>query len=107
MDDEREKIWRAIGVIDDRVTELKAVVDTRNELMRETITDAVKQSMPTALLNNDQHAYVEIAFQRWKDRAAFRKKVIESAAIWAIPLILLFFLGIVREYAINHGMWKP
>lgn len=106
-DDEREAFWKAIHTVDDRVTELKAVVDTRNEMMRDNIHEAVRSAMPTSLMSDDEHRWLKMAIEREAQRAAFRRKVIESSAIWAVPLILLAVLAVFREYAIAHGMWRP
>lgn len=110
-EDERERLWTAIHVNGDRITDLKAVVETRNEIMRETITEAVKDAMPRALLNDEQHDFVVLLFNQMRERAAFRKRIMESAILWAVPLLILAGLGVlgtvVREYMISHGMWKP
>lgn len=108
---ELEKIWTALGHNADRITELEVVVSTRNEMLRETVKSAVQDAMPKALLNDEQHEYVALAFQQWKDRAAFHKKIIESTAIWAIPMIILLLAAGawegIKAYGIAHGMWKP
>jgi hypothetical protein len=105
-EDERAAFWKAVGTVDDRVTELKAVVDTRNEMMREYILKAVKDAMPSALLSDDQHRWVVMSIEREAQRMLFRRKVLESAAIWAIPIVILSVLKVFYEYVVNHG-WKP
>lgn len=109
--EELEKVWTALHTNSDRITELEAIVNTRNEILRETITSAVQEAMPKALLSDEQHEYVNLAFQRWKDRAALHKKIIESTAIWAVPMIILAALVLLGEgiktYMITHGMWRP
>ena len=109
-DDEREAFWKAIHTVDDRVTELKAVVDTRNETMREAIKDAVREAMPRALLSDDQHAFVVMAMKREEQRAQYRQKVIDSATLWAIPtalgLIGFALWTLLKEYLVAHGLWR-
>lgn len=110
-EDERERFWKALQVNSDRITELEAVVTTRNEMMRETITQAVQSAMPTALLNDAEHEFVQMLFDEWKDRKEYwrsvKRKIVESAAIWAIPIVIGALFIMAREYAIAHGMWKP
>lgn len=106
-DDERAAFWQAVHTVDDRVTALEATVNTRNEMMRETIQAAVREAMPSAILSDEQHRWVQLAIEREAQRAAFRRKVIESSAIWAVPFVILAVLAVFREYAIAHGMWRP
>lgn len=97
-DDERERVWRAIEANGVRIDDLR-------DTMRETITEAVKDSMPKALLTDDEHRYVQTAIKREAQKLAFRQSVIDKTLtgfVWA----LVVGLGVmVKEYLVAHG-WK-
>lgn len=105
-EDEREAFWQAINVTSDRVTELEAVMNTRNEMMRDAIQSAVRDAMPTALLSDDEHRWVRLAIQREAQSAEFRRAVIEKTFIGLIWAGIVGLGIVVREYAIAHGMWR-
>lgn len=106
-EDERERFWRAVELNAEKITELEAVVNTRQEMMRETITQAVQSAMPKAMLTDDEHRWVQLAIKREVQQIAFRQAVIEKSSI-ALIWAGIVFLGIVaREYMVAHGMWKP
>lgn len=105
--DEREAFWKAVHTVDDRVTELKAVVDTRNDMMRENIRQAVREAMPTALLSDDEYRWVKLAIQREAQMVAFRRAVIEKTLIGLTWAGIVAVGVILREFAIAHGMWRP
>lgn len=105
-DDERASFWKAVHTVDDRVTGLEAVVNTRNEMMRESIREAVADAMPKALMTDEEHAWVKLAIQREAQMIAFRRAVIEKTFIGLIWAGLAAVAVIVREYAIAHGMWR-
>jgi len=106
-EDEREAFWKALGVNSDRITALEAVVRDRDDAMREMIREAVRDAMPTRLPTEKQLQYLDSAIERQAQSIAFRRRVLESSAIWAVPLLILAFLAMVREYMIAHGMWRP
>lgn len=106
-DDERAAFWAAVHTVDDRVTDLRARFEERDDMTLEMIQNAVRQAMPTSLLTDEEHLWVKDAIKRQAQSIAFRRKIIESAAIWAVPLLLLALLAVFREYAIAHGMWRP
>ena len=60
-EDERDKVWRALHTNSDRITELEATVNTRNEMMRESILSAVREAMPSSLMSDDEHRWVKLA----------------------------------------------
>lgn len=105
--DEREAFWKALGVNSDRITAIEAVMRERDESMREIILEAVRDAMPTRLPTEKQLQYLDDAIERQAQNIAFRRRIIESSAVWAVPLLILAFLAMVREYMIAHGMWKP
>ena len=109
--DERAKLWQAVGTVDDRVSGLEAIVNARTEMMRDSIQAAVREAMPTSLMSDEEYRWVKMAIKRESDKAEFRKKIIESTAIWAIPVLigsgLVMFGKPVVEYMVAHGMWKP
>jgi hypothetical protein len=106
-DDEREAFWRALHLNSDRITELEAVVNTRNEMMRESIQSAVREAMPSALLSEDEHRWVKLAIQAQAERAALRRAVIEKSLLGLIWSGVIAAGLIIREYAVAHGMWRP
>jgi hypothetical protein len=105
-DDERESFWKAVHTVDDRVTALEATVRTRNELMSETIHAAVREAMPTALLSDDEHQFLKNLIVIQSQRVAFRRKIIEGAALWSVLGLIAWALLVLKEYIVNHG-WKP
>lgn len=106
-DDERAAFWQAVHTVDDRVTALEATVNTRNEVLRDSILSAVREAMPTALLSDDEHRWVKLAIQREAESAAFRRAVIEKSFIGLVWAGIVGLGLIIREYAIAHGMWRP
>ena len=104
--DERERIWTAVGKVSDRVTSIEAKIEERHDMTREMIFAAVHDAMPKAMLNDEEHRWVQLAIRRETQLAEFRKKVIESATIWALLLVLGAALFILKEFFANHG-WKP
>jgi hypothetical protein len=106
-DDEREAFWKALHLNSDRITELEAVVNTRNEMMRESIQSAVREAMPSALLSEDEHRWVKLAIQAQAERAALRRAVIEKSLLGLIWAGVVGAGLVLREYAVAHGMWRP
>lgn len=106
-EDEREAFWKALNMNSDRITELEAIVNTRNELMGQSIKEAVREAMPSALMSDDEHRWVKMAIQAEAQRAAFRRAVIEKSLLGLIWAALAGAALVVREYAIAHGMWRP
>lgn len=96
--DKEVQLWRAIDYNGERIDALQ--LD-----MRETVTQAVKEAMPTALLNSDEHRWVQLAIKREAQTIAFRQSVIDktlTGLVWA----LIVGLGvIIKEYLAAHG-WK-
>lgn len=105
--DERESFWKAVHTVDDRVTALEATVRTRNEMMSDTIKDAVREVMPSALLSDDEHRWVKLAIQREAQMVAFRRAVIEKTLIGLTWAGIVAVGVILREFAIAHGLWRP
>ena len=106
-DDERAAFWKAVHTVDDRVTALESAMSTRNELMRDTIQAAVREAMPTALLSDDEHRWVQLAIRREAQMIDFRRAVIEKSLTGLIWAAIVAGGLILREYAIAHGMWRP
>lgn len=105
--EERDAFWKALNMNSDRITELEAIVSTRNEMMRESVSAAVREAMPNTLLSEEEHRWVKLAIEKEAQAIAFRRAVIEKSLlglIWAGVVGLGF---VVREYAIAHGMWRP
>ena len=106
-EDERKSIWAAVGLNSDRITALEAIVKDRDESMREMIREAVRDALPIRLPTEKQLQYLDSAIERQAQSIAFRRKIIEGSALWAVPLLIMAFLAMVREYMIAHGMWRP
>jgi len=105
-DDEATRLWTAMHVNSDRITDLKAVVETRNEMMRDTIKEAVKDAMPTALLTDDEHRWVQLAIKRQQQSIAFRQSVIDKTLTGLIWAALVGLAVVFKEFFIGHG-WRP
>ena len=104
---ERETFWKALHMNSDRITELEAIVNTRNEMMRESILSAVREAMPSSLLSDDEHRWVKLAIEREAQSIRFRSAVIQhttTGLVWAAIVGVGF---IVREWAVARGLWKP
>lgn len=104
--DERDAFWKAVHTVDDRVTTLESIVHTRNEMMRESIADAVRAAMPSALLSDDEHRWVKMAIQREAQLISFRRAVIEKTLVGLVWAGILAIGVILREFAVAHGLWK-
>lgn len=79
IDDERERVWSAIQTNGDRITQLR-------DDMTATVRDAVREAMPSALLSDEQHRWVELAIKKEAQSIAFRQSVIDKTLlglIWA------------------------
>jgi len=77
--DERNAVWDALRANGKRV-------DIVEETMRDTIKSAVQDAMPTALLTDEQHKWVQLAIEREGQSIAFRRAVIEKTLlglVWA------------------------
>jgi hypothetical protein len=105
--DEREIFWTAINTNSDRITELEAIVTARNEMTRDNILSAVREAMPSAMLSDDEHRWVQMAIHAEAQRIAFRRAVIEKSLLGLIWVGIIGVGIVVREYAIAHGMWRP
>ena len=96
--EERDRVWRGIEANGVRIDELR-------DTMRETITQAVKDAMPRALLTEEEHRAVQLVIKKQTQSIAFRQKIIDNTVtglVWA----LVVGLGVmVREYLVAHG-WK-
>lgn len=104
---EREAFWKALHMTSDRITELEAVVHTRNEMMRDSILSAVREAMPSSLLSDDEHRWVKLAIEKEAQSIAYRKKVIEHTTTGLVWAAIVGAGIIVREWAVAHGLWKP
>ena len=106
-DDERASLWQAVHTVDDRVTDLRARFEEREDMTLEMVKTAVRDAMPTALLSEDEHRWVQMAIKAEAQRADFRRAVIEKSLLGLIWAAIIGIGVIVREYAVAHGMWKP
>lgn len=97
--EERDRVWRAIEANGVRIDDLR-------DSMRETITQAVKDAMPRALLTDEEHRYVQTAIKRESQRVAFRQSVIDKTLTGLVISLLGGLLVMTKEYLVAHG-WKP
>ena len=104
--DEREAFWKAVHTVDDRITDLKARFEERDSMTLEMIEAAVRQAMPSSLLNEDEHAWVKLAIKREAQMIAFRSAVIEKTLMGLVWAGIVALGLVIREYAIAHGMWR-
>ena len=104
--EEADRFWKALDVTADRLTELEAVMKTRNEHMRESILSAVKEAMPSALLSEEEHTWVKMAIQKEAQSIALRRAIIEKSLAGLVWAGIVAFALVIREYAIAHGMWR-
>ena len=99
IDDERVRFWRAVEANGTRI-------DVLERDMHQTVTQAVKDAMPTALLSDEEHRWIQLAIKQKSQSIEFRQGVIDktlTAFVWA----LILGVGIiVKEYFSAHG-WKP
>lgn len=110
-EDERDEFRKVVKAVDHRVTDLDTECRMRHDAMRSEIQAAVRSAMPSSLMSDDEHRWVRLAIEREGKKAQFRQKIIESTAVWAIPVLIgglaLMLWHLVREYTIRHGMWLP
>ena len=83
--DKEVQLWRAIDYNGERIDALQ--LD-----MRETVTQAVKDAMPNALLNADEHRWVQLAIKREAQTIAFRQPR-ESA----ISILTIRWTGLLQR----------
>lgn len=107
--DQEDRFWGALNQMLDRVQRVETTVDQRKEVMRETIKEAVQESMPNALLSDEEHRWVQLAIKRESQSIAFRTAVIQKS-IAGLLLMLAGSVGtgivmVVRDFAVSHG-WK-
>lgn len=99
IEDERVRFWHAIEANGNRL-------DSLERDMHQTVTRAVKDAMPTALLSDDEHRWIQLAIKQKTQSIEFRQSVIDktlTAFVWAL---IVGFGIIIKEYLAAHG-WKP
>ena len=99
IDDERERVWSAIQTNGDRITQLR-------DDMTATVKDAVREAMPSALLSDEQHRWVELAIRKEAQSIAFRQSVIDKTLVGLIWAVILGAGIVLKENMQAHG-WKP
>lgn len=94
-----------------RMQDLETDCKGRYESIREEVRAAVQESMPRSIISDEEIRWIKMAIQRERERGLFRKKVIESTAIWAVPVLIALFIGLwwelLKSYAAAHGWGKP
>ena len=68
LDDERIRFWHAIEANGNRI-------DGLERDMHQTVTRAVKDAMPTALLSDDEHRWIQLAIKQKTQSIEFRPPV--------------------------------
>jgi hypothetical protein len=101
---DRRQSWAHVEIDDAKKYEMEAAV-------REAITLAVQEALPPSTLSLEEHRWLQLAMKRDAQSVAFRQKIIESTATWAILLVIGWLIGLgfllIHDYAVAHGMWKP
>ena len=87
-----------------RLTDVEFRVAQGLSLSRETIREAVIDAMPSALLTDDQHRWVELAIQKEAQTIAFRRAVIEKTTLGLVWAALVAIGLIVKEYLASRGL---
>lgn len=109
-EDEREAFWKAVGVVDDRVSELTGRFEERESMTLEMIQRAVREAMPKTLVSEGEHEFLRMLMAREERRAKFQQKIIDSSVVWAVPALLggsLWVLWkLVASWLSAHGLWK-
>lgn len=99
LDDQKNaQVWKAIQYNSDRIDALQ--LD-----MCETVTQAVKEAMPNALLSSDEYHWVKLAIKRESQSIAFRQSVIDKTLTALVLAMIGGLVVIVKEYLAAHG-WK-
>lgn len=99
IEDERAQVWRAIEANGTRIDSLETV-------MEQTVTRAVKDAMPNALLNAEEHRWVQLAIRKEAQTIAFRQSVIDKTLTGLVWAMIVGAGIILKEYFASHG-WKP
>ena len=98
LDDEKSgQIWRSIYHNSSRIDALQLDI-------RETVTQAVKEAMPTALLNAEEYRWVQLAIKREAQIIAFRQSVIDKTLAGLVWALILGLGVLVKEYLASHGL---
>ena len=96
--DERDRVWKAIEANGIRI-------DNLQDTIHDTITQAVRDAMPRALLSDDEHRYVQAAIKKQTQSIAFRQKIIDNT-LTGLAWALIVGIGVMaKEYLVAHG-WK-
>ena len=98
-DDERARFWRAIESNGTRI-------DGLERDMHQTVTRAVKDAMPNALLSDEEHPWLQLAIKQKTQSIAFRQSVIDKTLTGLVWALILGVGVILKEYFAAHG-WKP
>ena len=103
-----DQVWRALHLNSDRITALEVITKERQDALRDTITSAVQDAMPKALLTDQQLRWVELAIEREAESQKFRAAVIEKS-LGGLIVAMLVFIGagawvVLKEFLANHGL---
>jgi hypothetical protein len=100
IEEERNRVWAAIGNNADRITEL-------HDTMRETIREAVHDAMPAALPTEKHLRYLDLVIEREAGRASLRKAVIEKTlaglALAAVLGVFAISWSVFSDFIASKG----
>ena len=96
--DKEAQLWKAIHYNGERIDSFETTVE-------QTVTRAVKEAMPNALLSSDEYHWVKLAIKREEQTIAFRQSVIDKTLTGLLWALILGVGIILKEYFAAHG-WK-
>lgn len=102
LDDERRAVYMQLESFGERLTRL----EEGREEMRDTVREAISDSMPTPLLTDEEAQWVKLAIQREAQSIALRRAVIEKTLAGLVWAVLAAGGLIIADYFKAHG-WKP
>lgn len=102
IDDERRAVYMQLESFGERLNRL----EEGREEMRDTVREAIADSMPTPLLNEEEAQWVKLAIQREAQSIRLRQAVIEKTLAGLVWSVIVGGALVLADYFKAHG-WKP
>lgn len=102
LEDERRAVYMQLESFGERLTRL----EEGREEMRDTVREAISDSMPTPLLNEEEAQWVKLAIQREAQSIRLRQAVIEKTLAGLVWSVIVGGALVLADYFKAHG-WKP